>query len=290
MGKKYLETKEKSLESSVLGIWQEAAKKADELDEAKFSPKEIKMAIGVASDKRYAGGNMTGATKAIEKIKKGLSNHPQVKAVLKRQNEAKLDPVNKKALKKDFDDRKDKDIDNDGDVDSSDKYLAKRRKAVSKAIAKEENELDEKKANFLRLTFNSPADVKKVEKWISNNLGDSNPGFTGMYREGQKSIAFEDIDDAEDLMKKLKNARFKFKVDHREENELDVIENTMAKVREFKIQDMKSALAQVWGMEEGKNPFKKEEEEKEKPVITKGGKTLTGKKPAEIDVNPKIKV
>ena len=290
MGKKYLETKEKSLESSVLGIWQEAAKKADELEEAKFSPKEIKMAIGVASDKRYAGGNMTGATKAIDKIKKGLSDHPQVKAVLKRQNEAKLDPVNKKALKKDFDDRKDKDIDNDGDVDSSDKYLAKRRKAVSKAIAKEENELDEKKANFLRLTFNSPADVKKVEKWISNNLGDSNPGFTGMYREGQKSIAFEDIDDAEDLMKKLKNARFKFKVDHREENELDVIENTMAKVREFKIQDMKSALAQVWGMEEGKNPFKKEEEEKEKPVITKGGKTLTGKKPAEIDVNPKIKV
>jgi replication initiation and membrane attachment protein DnaB len=91
-------------------------------------------------------------------------------------------------------------------------------------------------------------------------------------------------------MKQLKNARFKFKVDHREENELDVIENTMAKVREFKIQDMKAALAQVWGMEEGKNPFKKEEEEKEKPVITKGGKTLTGKKPAAIDVNPKIKV
>ena len=138
MGKKYLETKENSLESSVLGIWQEAAKKADELDEAKFSPKEIKMAIGIASDKRYAGGNMTGAVKAIEKMKRGLSDHPQVMAVLKRQNEAKLDPVNKKALKKDFDDRKDKDIDNDGDV-SSDKYLAKRRKAVSKAIAKEEN-------------------------------------------------------------------------------------------------------------------------------------------------------
>ena len=34
MGKKYLKTKENSLESSVLGIWQEAAKKAGELDEA----------------------------------------------------------------------------------------------------------------------------------------------------------------------------------------------------------------------------------------------------------------
>ena len=52
-----------------------------------FSKKEIKMAIGVASDKRYAGGNYTGAVKAIEKIKKGLSDHPQVAAVLKRQNE-----------------------------------------------------------------------------------------------------------------------------------------------------------------------------------------------------------
>ena len=48
-----------------------------------------------------------------------------------------LDKVQPKAVKKKFKDRKDKDIDNDGDVDSSDKYLHKRRKAVSKAISKE---------------------------------------------------------------------------------------------------------------------------------------------------------
>ena len=53
-----------------------------------FSAKEIKMAIGIASDPRYAKGNMTGAVNAIEKISKGLSNHKQVAAVLKRQNEA----------------------------------------------------------------------------------------------------------------------------------------------------------------------------------------------------------
>ena len=58
-----------------------------ELDEG-FSPKEIKMAIGIASDPRYAKGNMTGAVTAIERMKKGLSKHPQVAAVLKRQNEA----------------------------------------------------------------------------------------------------------------------------------------------------------------------------------------------------------
>ena len=52
-----------------------------------FSPKQIKMAIGIASDPRYKGGNMTGAVRAIDKIKRGLSGHKQVMAVLKRQNE-----------------------------------------------------------------------------------------------------------------------------------------------------------------------------------------------------------
>jgi len=44
-----------------------------------------------------------------------------------------MDPVNKDAVKKKFDDRKDKDINNDGDTDSTDKYLHKRRAAISKA-------------------------------------------------------------------------------------------------------------------------------------------------------------
>ncbi len=43
-----------------------------------------------------------------------------------------MDKVDKKAVKKKFDDRKDKDLDNDGDTDSSDEYLHKRRKAISK--------------------------------------------------------------------------------------------------------------------------------------------------------------
>ena len=48
--------------------------------------------------------------------------------------EQELDKVNPTALKKKFKDRKDKDIDNDGDVDDSDRYLHKRRKAISKEI------------------------------------------------------------------------------------------------------------------------------------------------------------
>lgn len=47
-----------------------------------------------------------------------------------------MDKVDKKAVKKKFDDRKDKDIDNDGDTDDSDEYLHKRRKAISKNSGK----------------------------------------------------------------------------------------------------------------------------------------------------------
>ena len=56
--------------------------------------------------------------------------------------EKSLDPVDKKELKGKHKDRADKDIDNDGDVDSSDKYLHKKRKAISKAM-KEDAEVEE---------------------------------------------------------------------------------------------------------------------------------------------------
>ena len=55
-------------------------------------------------------------------------------------DEGGLDPVNKKAVKKKFANRKDQDIDNDGDVDGSDKFLHKRRKAISKKMAKEHHQ------------------------------------------------------------------------------------------------------------------------------------------------------
>jgi len=48
----------------------------------------------------------------------------------------KLDPVDQDELDDKYKDRKDKDIDNDGDTDSSDKYLHKRRKAISKNVDK----------------------------------------------------------------------------------------------------------------------------------------------------------
>jgi hypothetical protein len=61
----------------------------------KHDPKHVKQAIGIASDSRYAKGNMTGAVKAMNKISPGLHKHPQVAAVLRQQNESKVNEISK---------------------------------------------------------------------------------------------------------------------------------------------------------------------------------------------------
>ena len=67
----------------------------------------------------------------------------------------KLDPVGKE----------DDDVDNDGDVDDSDKYLKKRRDAVSKAIKKEE--LDKSLATYLRVVSRNMSKMfKELERYV----------------------------------------------------------------------------------------------------------------------------
>jgi hypothetical protein len=60
----------------------------EEIQEGRFSKQLIKQAGGIAFDKRYYMGNMSGAVKAIEKLKKGLSDDPKVKDMLRIANES----------------------------------------------------------------------------------------------------------------------------------------------------------------------------------------------------------
>ena len=67
---------------------QEARAYRDPVNEDRgFSSQQIKMAYGVLNDPRYKQGNYSGAVRAIEKIAKGLSNHPDVANALRRANE-----------------------------------------------------------------------------------------------------------------------------------------------------------------------------------------------------------
>ena len=111
MDKKYFDTRKGSLEDKINNIASEQP-----TINATYKP-DVKL----STEKKYF------------ETKPGSLADTAAKVV----SESKLDPVNKDAVKKKFDDRKDKDIDNDGDTDSTDKYLHKRRKAISKATSEE---------------------------------------------------------------------------------------------------------------------------------------------------------
>lgn len=70
----------------------------DDVQYEAYDPKHVKQAIGIASDPRYKKGNMTGAVKAMNKISKDIHKHPQVAAVLRRQNESKVNEISKGTL------------------------------------------------------------------------------------------------------------------------------------------------------------------------------------------------
>ena len=92
------------------------------------------------------------------------------------------------------------------------------------------------------------------------------------------------INSPADLKSDEEKKKFYDYIDKGWEGDNEKAEAAMSQVREFKIQSMKAALARVWGMKEGKNPFKTENDKKDDDE--KNGNTMTGKKKAVVDINP----
>jgi len=121
-----------------------------------------------------------------------------------------LDAVQPDAVKKKFKDRKDKDIDNDGDVDSSDKFLHKRRKAVSKAI-KSQGESIMSVAESVRQMWDEAAKKNEAQDMEQDKDGD------GMDDDGKAKKTAKKTDSGKDMtpvetsvkMPKLKNEKNK---------------------------------------------------------------------------------
>ena len=278
--------------------------------------------------------------------------------------EKKLDPVNKVAVKKKFDDRKDKDIDNDGDVDSTDKYLHKRRKAISKAIKNErvtDVAVDQAKRDLKHAKLKKATDdVKKEEVEIDEGYESevmkvlNKADIDGYFKMGKLYVsrrdardakkALEDSDDITKLPKMVMEDDKMMKLTKRQRQALSSpaakgkgkgsvtlpgaeflskkkqpmkvgrqsqvvkyeaydIGNDYAKhtlrvtpgqgekdvdemlgIAQKKNVGMREALAKVWGLGEGKNPFEKNPLTKEE----KHGKTMTGQKPTKVEVEPKM--
>lgn len=108
---------------------------------------------------------------------------------------AKLDPVDDKANDKKFKDRKDKDIDNDGDVDSSDKFLHKKRKAIDNEIDGGEKPADNAKPKKGVNPF------KKEEVEIDEARQMKDPKKDSMVTKGNKTIVIDKSKEKEYLKK-----------------------------------------------------------------------------------------
>ena len=154
MNKKYFESKKGSVEDKINTI----AKEQSTIS-ASYTP-NVKLSV----EKKYfetKPGSLADA--AAKVVSEGL------------------DKVNPVAVKKKFDDRKDKDIDNDGDTDSTDKYLHKRRAAISKAMKEELGKEDEPKVQKIIGKLKKASDAhagqaKDLEKAVKEMVNQDDHG------------------------------------------------------------------------------------------------------------------
>jgi hypothetical protein len=235
-----------------------------ELDEG-FSPREIKMAIGIASDPRYAKGNMTGAVTAIERMKKGLSKHPQVMAVLKRQNE-------------DFDEGYKPVKSNHFDV----KIQGVKKKDVE-AILKY---IKQDGGNY---------DIEDVDDDQVRGGGSSGTSDGDIFIQGDDAGKL-----GMEIAKKFRGVKvmgenFEVGTKSRRDHTLNTTPGQSPEEFEKQVETMQAknnymreALAKMWGIDEGKNPFVKDAAKKQEEKKVKAEKTMTGKKATEVKVDPDL--
>tara|TARA_B100001996_G_scaffold279313_1_gene219829 strand:+ start:1249 stop:1959 length:711 start_codon:yes stop_codon:yes gene_type:complete len=97
-----------------------------------------------------------------------------------------LDKADPKAAKKKFNDRKDKDIDNDGDVDSSDEFLHKRRKAISKKVDEDSSVEIDKDDEEDDDVVKKPEDDEKGKKLLKTGKGGKYLKYSNLLLKKQK--------------------------------------------------------------------------------------------------------
>ena len=226
MDKKYLETKNNSLESSVLGVWKTAIEEGD--------------------------ARMDGRTKEYREHRKKLES-------------TRSRQVNKEAVE-----------------------LPNMKDALMQVrTEKHDTHVDPKEREELEVDVkNSAKKMKKSQEPAPNQMAEASGDKEAYKKFFDAALKKFKVTSPAELEGDQKKKFFDY-VDKNWEGDNEKAEAAMSQVREFKIQSMKAALAQVWGMEEGKNPFKSEDHDDEKEN-EKRTKTETGKKPAVIDLKPKI--
>ena len=291
MGKKYFDTKAETLESSILSVWSEAAKKVDETNKNDKSddgegldavqPKAVKKKFKDRKDKDIDNdGDTDDSDKFLHKKRKAIS----------------------KAMK------------DEGNAFGKALKAAKEKGDKTFVVSGKTYEVYEEvvKEGYLELTFRSKQDAEKAYNKINNEIWPSgNPPYDDIAQEGNEIQIDTDgnLNRRNQMLKDLKAGGIKnFKITANESVEesfeigtneyrdhaLDVTpgetDPEWAHARDFKVASMKEALAKIWGLDEKKldkssKEAYDEEDEDLKPVP--GSKSMTGGKVAKVDTSPK---
>ena len=258
---KYLDTKKDSLEQSILGVWQTAIEEKEEVEESPFSSK----------------------SKVLDKMKfpttgvKDMGKKPKP-ARKTRKEEVKLEEGSKEEYQKFFNAAMKKfGIDSPADLKSDEE----KKKFFDYVDKNYKGEKDEEVQKLHQQLF---PETKLKEGKMSQ--------IDQMLKDGKSAeeIAKKLRLDVKAL-KKIIGESYEIGTDEYRKHTEDVTpgeSGEWTKLINQKSESMREALAKVWGVSEGKSPFKKEEK-KSLTKEVKDGKTMTGKKIASVDINPTIK-
>ena len=284
MGKKYLETKKNTLESSILGVWKTAIEEGDaRMDGRTKQYREHRKKLESARARRVNKEEVELDEGKAKYTRKLMKNKSIVDYVKKQQEKNRKDVAkfgNKKVGASGNEPRFDS---GSGWLDmasdevkqnrmSDDKRRAFDADAEYEAIARklglhkfepklEEVDLEEAAVNpkDREELDKSPSDtakkMKRAKDPAPNQMAEAQSGDKEAYKKffdaALKKFKVSSPAELKDDQKK----KFYDYIDKNWEGDNEKAEGAMSQVREFKMQSMKAALAQIWGMEEGKNPF-----------------------------------
>jgi len=181
----------------------------------------------------------------------------------------------------------------------------------------EEVDLEEEDIKIIMDKDVSNRDFQKLMKKFKLKVKE-----TGEYNQGYAEVEISgDKRDMEKMMKvtrdSLSNYKFNSRTKTYESNNLEAkttknVDETLDRIREANVEkqkSMRSILADIWKMNEGKSPFEKDEgfasdaqrkaafasgykakgKKGKKEEIEKSSKTATGQKPTKVEIEPEVK-
>ena len=273
MGKRYLDTKKDSLESSILSVWQEASLKQEKL--VGGQKKLDKDKDGDIDAKDFAM-----LRKAAKKNKKEEIEFEQVEEALLYMSDEDFDSLLDELSEEDKDlleayfNLSEAELAEKKNTTTSKVFKAiagripgtqARKQRIVKKAADRLKQRDARRKKFqakrkLDKDFKAAKKILKTKRKASMFGAEYNPAMKEYYEMGTD--------------------------EYRKHTQEITPGQQIQDYGKLKMQSMKEALAKVWGLDESDSSVKKEKKDLTKEL--KDGKTLTGKKSDTVDVEPKL--